>query len=212
MRIFHSSFLLCIVSLFVAAALFISFTSAANQQEVLHLPKPYYEPAESDPAWLRTAVQVHGHLGPAVIFGVRIGAAGLEAVGASGYFDVEVIAEGPFAVPPKSCILDGLQISTGATLGKRNLKVVETEDYVFRIKNRKTGKIAELRPLPEVLKLMWSRLETDSSGKDNHDEYEHNKNGHKKDDTRTEMQRVEAVARQIAVLPLEKIASVVLEK
>ena len=45
---------------------------------------------------------------------------GLRAVEAKGYFDVEVTCEGPLAKPPQSCFLDGVQVATGATLGKRN--------------------------------------------------------------------------------------------
>ena len=52
-------------------------------------------------------VQLRGHLGPAVVAGARMGMAGLRAVEAEGYFDVELACEGPFAKPPQSCFLDG---------------------------------------------------------------------------------------------------------
>ena len=68
--------------------------------------------------------------------------AGMREVDAKGYFDVEVVAEGPFAKPPTSCFLDGLQVATGATWGKRNIESIEkdTEDFVVRVKNTRTTK------------------------------------------------------------------------
>ena len=164
--------------------------AATSTKQTIKLPKPHYHQEAADPAWLQSAVQFHGHLGPAIVFGVRTGSAGLDAVQAQGYFDIEVAAQGPFTGPPQSCILDGLQLSTGATLGKHNLKVVVSDDYVFTMKNKKTGKTAEIRPTPELLKLMWSRLEADD---------------HDQGDAHDEMHRVETIARQIADMPQDEI-------
>jgi formylmethanofuran dehydrogenase subunit E len=120
---------------------------------IYRMPQPRYERKDSDPAWLESAVRLHGHLGPSVIAGTRLGIAGIKAVEAKGYFDVEVTCEGPFAKPPQSCFLDGLQAGTGATMGKRNLIYIEAEKVVVRVKNTETGKTAELHPTPEFLKL-----------------------------------------------------------
>lgn len=134
-----------IVGLWVGA-----MTSGADQR--LELPRPDYRAEPSDPEWLRQAVQLHGHLGPAMVAGVRMGLAGLRAVGAQGYFDVEVSCTGPLARPPQSCLLDGVQIATGATLGKRNLHSVEAEALAIRVRNTKTGKMVEVRPTEKLLK------------------------------------------------------------
>ena len=40
------------------------------------LPQPHYRPQPSDPAWLATVVQFHGHLGPSVVAGARMGMMG----------------------------------------------------------------------------------------------------------------------------------------
>jgi formylmethanofuran dehydrogenase subunit E len=174
----------------VAAAIAVAQTATVK----LGLPKAPYRAEKGDPAWLATAIQLHGHLGPALVFGCRVGMAALDTIGAQGYFDVEVTAQGPFAKPPQSCILDGLQVSTGATLGKRNLHVVEAEEYIFTVKNKRTNAAVEIRPTPELLKLMWLRLESD-----NHDNDDH------KNDANAEMRRVEALARQILAMEQEKL-------
>ena len=67
------------------------------------LPQPDYHRQPGDPEWLASVVQFHGHLGPAVVAGARMGMIGLRAVEAKGYFDVEVTCEGPMAKPPQAC-------------------------------------------------------------------------------------------------------------
>ena len=77
---------------------------------------------------------------------------GLRAVEANGFFDIEVTCEGPFARPPQACFLDGVQVATGATMGKRTINWVQADQIVVRLKNTRTGKAAELRPTPELMR------------------------------------------------------------
>ena len=111
------------------------FCLAENTAE--RLPQPHYRPQGSDPSWLKSAAQFHGHLGPMMVFGARVGMAALRAVDAKGYFDVEVKCEGPMAKPPASCFLDGLQVSTGATMGKRNLEWIDSKTITVHVRTRK---------------------------------------------------------------------------
>ncbi|HEY4758954.1 MAG TPA: formylmethanofuran dehydrogenase subunit E family protein [Thermoguttaceae bacterium] len=131
------------------------FTTTCFSADIIEgLPLPHYHPQGSDPAWLRYAVQLHGHLGPMLTFGARMGMGALNAVDAKGYFDVEITCEGPFAAPPASCFLDGIQIATGATLGKRNLKWIENNQIIVHIKNTRSGKTAQLQPKDQFLALL----------------------------------------------------------
>ena len=160
------------------------------------LPQPHYRPQPTDPPWLATVVQFHGHLGPSVIAGARMGMIGLRAVDAKGYFDVEVICEGPLAKPPQSCFLDGIQVATGATLGKRTLQWVQADQLAVRFKNTRTGKAVVLRPtrtLLELLPLFTSQPKAEPGPKA----------GHLADND-----HFEAVARKIAVMPQREIASI----
>jgi formylmethanofuran dehydrogenase subunit E len=138
----------------VMSCLFVFPAICFSQEVIPNLPTPTYHPAASDPAWLKHAVQLHGHLGPMLSFGTRMGMAALHAVDAKGYFDVEITCEGPFVKPPESCFLDGIQISTGATLGKRNLQWIDGKKIVVRIKNTTTGKTAEVKPTDQFLALL----------------------------------------------------------
>jgi len=161
------------------------------------LPRPDYQRRPSDPAWLVEVVQFHGHLGPSVVAGARMGMAGLHAVEAKGYFDVEVTCEGPFAKPPQSCFLDGLQVATGATLGKRALRWVPAERIAVRVENLRSGKTAELRPTATLVELLASlkaqpKAAADGRGAGPQASHEH----------------LEAVARKIAAMPEKEIVTV----
>jgi formylmethanofuran dehydrogenase subunit E len=68
----------------------------------------------------------HGHLGPYIVLGYRI-----------GKYIRNTFCDDPFqmsvrvhcsGVPPQSCIIDGIQLSSGCTLGKRNIEIIESDD------------------------------------------------------------------------------------
>jgi formylmethanofuran dehydrogenase subunit E len=70
---------------------------------------------------LKEAVKFHGHLGPYLILGILSGDFALKKLGAKKYFGLEVKVWGANK-KPKSCLIDGLQLSTGATYGKGNIR------------------------------------------------------------------------------------------
>jgi formylmethanofuran dehydrogenase subunit E len=165
-------------------------TTCAFAQD--RLPQPQYHRQPSDPAWLATVVQFHGHLGPAVVAGARMGMIGLRAVEAKGYFDVEVACEGPLAQPPQSCFLDGIQVATGATLGKRTLQWTQADQLLVRFKNTRTGKAAVLRPTPSLMELLASFKPQSKMTSE-----------HEIDD-----EQLAAISRKIASMPEREVASV----
>lgn len=72
----------------------------------------------------RRAVEFHGHGGPFMTVGLRMGLYALERLDCRGWFDVSCRAALRWR-PPDSCVVDGIQSSTGCTMGKRNIEVVE---------------------------------------------------------------------------------------
>ncbi len=137
-------------------SLWLTTTACLAQATPCGLPQPHFHAQASDPPWLEKVARFHGHLGPSVVAGARLGMAGLRAVGAKGYFDLDVACAGPFAGPPESCFLDGLQVATGATLGKRNLRTTDAEQIVLRLRNTRTGETAEVRPTEKLVELLKS--------------------------------------------------------
>ena len=86
----------------------------------------------------------HGHLGPWVLAGMRMGRYALQRLQADPHFGIETDVWCPGA-PPPSCMLDGIQFSTGCTLGKQNIRHHVTSDVTdgirARFKNRHSGEI-----------------------------------------------------------------------
>jgi len=74
----------------------------------------------SDRITLSEAIKFHGHLGPYLILGILAGELALRRMGYKKFFDLEIKVWGANK-KPKSCLIDGLQLSTGATYGKGNI-------------------------------------------------------------------------------------------
>ena len=72
------------------------------------------------------ATEFHGHGGPFMIIGLRMGLAALDFLDSEGWFRIRCRAHLRWA-PPDSCTIDGIQSSTGCTMGKHNIDVEETE-------------------------------------------------------------------------------------
>ncbi|MDD4907861.1 MAG: formylmethanofuran dehydrogenase subunit E family protein [Candidatus Omnitrophica bacterium] len=69
---------------------------------------------------LKEAIKFHGHLGPYLVLGLLAGEWALKKLKAGKHFGIEVKVWGADK-KPKSCFIDGLQLSTGATYGKGNI-------------------------------------------------------------------------------------------
>lgn len=87
---------------------------------------------------LKLAKSFHGHLGPFLALGMVMGSHALAALKARKHFGVHVIVHCS-PKPPMSCIVDGLQLSTGATYGKRNIDLVPSEQIMVEVCNTDTG-------------------------------------------------------------------------
>ena len=70
---------------------------------------------------LKEAVRFHGHLCPYLILGILAGEVADKKTGCRKDFGLTVKVWGA-GKKPKSCLIDGLQLSTGATYGKGNIR------------------------------------------------------------------------------------------
>jgi len=70
-------------------------------------------------------VRLHGHSGPFLIAGIRAGLLGLKLLDHPGYFGIRAESE-TGGEPPVSCFSDGIQIGSGCTIGKGNLRVIDS--------------------------------------------------------------------------------------
>ncbi|MBN1913518.1 MAG: formylmethanofuran dehydrogenase subunit E family protein [Candidatus Omnitrophica bacterium] len=88
---------------------------------------------------LRQAIGFHGHLGPWLVLGLLIGELSLKKLGAKKYFGLKVVVRGANK-KPRSCLIDGLQLSTGATYGKANIRKGEGKTIMVVAENKENKK------------------------------------------------------------------------
>ncbi|MGY4707329.1 FmdE family protein [Candidatus Bipolaricaulota sp. J31] len=103
-------------------------------------------PSEEDlDELLSLGVRLHGHLGPFMVAGLRMGRTALRLLDHPGYRGIVAEVETGTA-PPLSCLIDGIQVATGCTPGKGNLVIRDggRPRAIFRA-NGKALRI-ELRP------------------------------------------------------------------
>jgi formylmethanofuran dehydrogenase subunit E len=70
---------------------------------------------------LKKIEDFHGHLGPYAVIGYKMGKIASEKLGGNPFDKSAIVLTG--TTPPLSCIIDGIQIGSGCTLGKGNIKV-----------------------------------------------------------------------------------------
>jgi len=83
---------------------------------------------------LKKAIDFHGHLGPYLVLGLLIGEFALKKLKCKKYFGLKVVVYGA-TKKPKSCLVDGLQLATGATYGKGNIKKINNRTIKIEVKN-----------------------------------------------------------------------------
>ena len=99
------------------------------------------------------AVRFHGHLGPFLVLGLKAGMFANKVLGKS-HFDTKVTVETePF--PPCSCIVDGIQITTGCTMGKRNIELKNGDSLTvtFRKNNHELKLSLKTDILKQLMKI-----------------------------------------------------------
>jgi len=93
----------------------------------------------------------HGHPGPFLALGIRMGLLALSLLGSRGHRGIVAEAE-TGTKPPLSCMVDGIQISTGCTTGKGNLSVKPLGKAVAVFSAN--GKRVRIEVKPEWLSLL----------------------------------------------------------
>lgn len=100
---------------------------------------------------INEAIKFHGHLGPYLILGLLIGEFSLKEIGAKKHFGLEVEVYGADE-KPKSCLIDGLQLSTGATFGKGNIRKFKGGKIKILIRNLENNKVLVIYLKPCLMK------------------------------------------------------------
>ena len=92
----------------------------------------------------------HGHLGPFLVVGIRMGIVALKELNSGGYSEMDVLVE-TGTTPPISCLIDGIQVSTGCTLGKGNIRAITNEKPEPKAVFTSGGKTLEIEVNPGIM-------------------------------------------------------------
>jgi formylmethanofuran dehydrogenase subunit E len=92
---------------------------------------------------LSKGTEFHGHLGPYLVLGLLAGELALKRLKANKYFGIQVIVYGA-GKKPNSCLIDGLQLSTGATYGKGNIVKLNGRNIKVLFRNLDNHKKLEI--------------------------------------------------------------------
>jgi formylmethanofuran dehydrogenase subunit E len=110
----------------------------------------------------------HGHLGPYVVLGYRMGKLALETAGSTGHFGISADVYS-ILVPPPSCLIDGVQLGSGCTLGKRNIAVHETGGPAYAVFTTSDGvriRIALKRGIPDTVERLVAENGVEAAGRE----------------------------------------------
>ena len=110
---------------------------------------------------LKEAVNFHGHLGPYLVVGLLAGEAVLKILACRKYFGLKVLVYGA-TEKPKSCFIDGLQLSTGATYGKGNIKKLKAGELSVKFVNLENKRNITLKLKDNLI----NKLESTSTHKE----------------------------------------------
>ncbi len=89
-------------------------------------------------AFMKKAVEFHGHLGPFLVLGVRMSLIGLRELGVQGNHERLRVTATLKNRTPFSCILDGIQVVTKCTMGNKRLRLKNNPSQIvakFEIRN-----------------------------------------------------------------------------
>ena len=113
---------------------------------------------------LKQAIGFHGHLGPYLVLGLLMGDYALKQIKAQPHFGLEVKVWGA-RDKPKSCLIDGLQLSTGCTFGKGNIAKYNGKNIKVNFRNRGTKKGVSLVLTKDTLRRLNMAIDHPSSEK-----------------------------------------------
>ena len=109
---------------------------------------------------LKEGIKFHGHLGPFLVLALKAGLFANNVLGKDCFRVYVAIETEPH--PPLSCIVDGIQVATGCTLGKRNIE----------LRNRKGPSIAFTKEKKRLKIILKDKVLSDLKNINSKEEYE----------------------------------------
>jgi len=115
-------------------------------------------------ALMEKAADFHGHLGPFLVIGVRMGNMAKRIL-KSNVEENKLLATAkiPF-LTPFSCVLDGIQATTKCTIGNQKLKIENSQkEITVRFKLENSDKAMEVSVSPRLVEELMNRMSEGAS-------------------------------------------------
>ncbi|MBS7608603.1 MAG: formylmethanofuran dehydrogenase subunit E family protein [Candidatus Bathyarchaeia archaeon] len=109
---------------------------------------------------IKNAENLHGHLGPFLVIGVKMAKLAMKELNASEnkVLNMQIFAKLPL-ITPFSCVLDGIQATTHCTVGNRKLRVKSSDnDITVTFKLKGQDKTVKIRVKPQLVEELMSQL------------------------------------------------------
>lgn len=109
---------------------------------------------------IKEAEKFHGHLGPFLVLGVRMGETAKKILEIAKEENVSLLvnAKLPF-LTPFSCILDGIQVTTQCTIGNQKLKIENSSKEISaNFQCLKNGKKLKIKVNPKMADALMKKF------------------------------------------------------
>ncbi len=145
----------CGLALFVYNGMDSSFAHEGHEGTEMHSHVSFR------PVTMDELERFHGHLGPFVVLGAKMGEYAVTEYEMPRYFGVTVMVECP-KEPPHSCLIDGLMVTSGATYGKKNIQHSFADKIRVFISNDENGDSVIFQLKDSTLERLqrWEKEET----------------------------------------------------
>ena len=113
---------------------------------------------------LQKIKEFHGHLGPYVTIGYRMGLAANREFGDNAFKKIARVFSG--TITPMSCMIDGIQLSSGCTLGKGNIIVEEMGEPRAIFSDKEGTRSIDISLKEEVHQMLKEKMVSWDSGEE----------------------------------------------
>ena len=115
---------------------------------------------------IKNAEKLHGHLGPFLVIGVRMGKTAQKNLNTNTTENkLRATVKIPLS-PPFSCVLDGIQAVTKCTVGNQKLKIENSQkEITARFETQNSNKTIQISVTPKMVEELMNKLSKGASDK-----------------------------------------------
>jgi formylmethanofuran dehydrogenase subunit E len=114
---------------------------------------------------IKTAERLHGHLGPFLVIGARMGKTAKQVLSIKENGKLQAEATVPL-LTPYSCVLDGIQATTNCTIGNQKLRIKNSKKEISASFTLDSAKAIKISVKPEIVKKLMNEISEGASNEE----------------------------------------------